>query len=81
MTLPRVAFRPEQAGDPFGAFDPRPDELWLEVGFGGGEHALAQAAAHPCVGVIACEVFENGICSLLSRLVPEGREVDGASAP
>ena len=26
--------------------------------------------------MIACEVFENGICSLLSRLVPEGREAD-----
>lgn len=51
-------------------------ELWLEVGFGGGEHALAQIAAHPHAGLIACEVFENGICSLLSRLVPEGGEAD-----
>lgn len=48
--------------------------LWLEVGFGGGEHALAQIAANPDVAYIACEVFENGICSLLSRLVPEGGE-------
>jgi len=51
-------------------------QLWLEVGFGGGEHALAQAAAHPEAGLIACEVFENGICSLLSRVVPEGGEAD-----
>jgi tRNA (guanine-N7-)-methyltransferase len=50
--------------------------LWLEVGFGSGEHALAQLAAHPDVALIACEVFETGICSLLSRLVPEGREDD-----
>ena len=35
-------------------------------------------AAHPDIGLIACEVFENGICSLLSRLVPEGGE---ATAP
>ena len=48
------------------------------MGFGGGEHALAQAAAHSGVGLIACEVFVNGICSLLSRLVPEG---DVAEAP
>ncbi len=48
--------------------------MWLEVGFGGGEHALAQAAAHPDTALIACEVFENGICSLLTRLVPEGAE-------
>ncbi len=48
-----------------------PQEIWLEVGFGGGEHALALAEANPEVGLIAAEVFENGICSLLSRLAPE----------
>ena len=68
----------DHAADPLAAFTPRPAELWLEVGFGGGEHALAQAAANPQAGLIACEVFENGICSLLSRVVPEGQE---ATAP
>ena len=47
------------------------EALWLEVGFGGGEHTLAQSRA-PRVGYIASEVFENGLCSLLSRLVEEG---------
>ncbi len=70
LTLPRLAYRPEEAW--------HPAELWLEVGFGSGEHALAQIGAHPDVGLIACEVFVNGICSLLSRLVPEGGE---ATAP
>jgi tRNA (guanine-N7-)-methyltransferase len=70
VTLPRLTLRLGEAW--------RPRELWLEVGFGGGEHALAQIDAHPDVGLIACEVFENGICSLLSRLVPEGGE---ATAP
>jgi tRNA (guanine-N7-)-methyltransferase len=55
---------------------PLPSPLWLEVGFGAGEHALAQITAHPDATLIACEVFENGICSLLSRLVPEGAEAD-----
>ncbi len=73
-TLPRIAFRAEQAADPIAAFAPDCRVLWLEVGFGGGEHALAQSAAHPTTGLIACEVFENGICSLLSRLVPQGGE-------
>jgi tRNA (guanine-N7-)-methyltransferase len=50
----------------------------VEVGFGSGEHALAQIDARPDIGLIAGEVFENGICSLLSRLVPEGREADAA---
>ena len=70
VTLPRLAFKPEEAW--------RPTRLWLEVGFGSGEHALAQIETHADVGLIACEVFENGICSLLSRLVPEGGE---ATAP
>ena len=73
VTLPRLLVDPE---DPWGSFAVRPSALWLEVGFGGGEHALAQIAAFPGIGLIACEVFENGICSLLSRLVPEGGEAD-----
>ncbi|MDR3536289.1 MAG: tRNA (guanine(46)-N(7))-methyltransferase TrmB [Acetobacteraceae bacterium] len=77
-TLPRLRLRAEQAADPLAAFAVRPAALWLEIGFGGGEHALAQSAAHPDAGLIACEVFENGICSLLSRLVPDGGE---ATAP
>jgi tRNA (guanine-N7-)-methyltransferase len=77
-TLPRLRFGISSAGDPRAAFGADVDQLWLEVGFGGGEHALAQAAAHPRAGLIACEVFDNGICSLLSRLVPEGGE---ATAP
>ena len=68
--LPRLAFPPAAAADPGSAFAPRPRALWLEVGFGGGEHALAQAEAHPDSGLIAAEVFENGICALLSRLIP-----------
>ena len=76
-TLPLLRFSETQAADPLAAFDPRPARLWLEVGFGGGEHAQAQAATHPDAGLIACEVFENGMCSLLSRLVPEGGEATG----
>ncbi len=78
VTLPRLEFPATASADPAAAFAPRPRALALEVGFGGGEHALAQIAADPDTALIACEVFENGICSLLSRLVPEGGE---ASAP
>jgi tRNA (guanine-N7-)-methyltransferase len=76
--LPRLRFDAARAADPRSAFGAPVRALWLEVGFGGGEHALAQMAAHPDVGLIACEVFENGICSLLSRIVPDGGE---ATAP
>ena len=75
-TLPRLRF--DTPADPAASFATRPAELWLEIGFGGGEHAFAQATENLQAGLIACEVFENGICSLLSRLVPEGGE---ASAP
>jgi tRNA (guanine-N7-)-methyltransferase len=77
VTLPRLALREADVVDPKQAFSGAADRvLWLEVGFGGGEHALAQIRAHPDVDLIACEVFENGICSLLSALVPEGQEAD-----
>jgi tRNA (guanine-N7-)-methyltransferase len=75
--LPRLALSADDAADPLPAFIPRPSELWVEVGFGAGEHALAQVARNPHAGLIACEVFANGICSLLSRLVPEGGEATG----
>lgn len=78
VTLPRLRFLAEQAADPHAAFAKAVSEFWIEVGFGGGEHAEALAAAHPHVGLVASEVFENGLCSLLSRLVPEGQE---GSAP
>lgn len=62
--LPRLAW-------PAVPFGPGVRDIWLEVGFGGGEHAQALAAAYPATGVIAAEVFEPGICSLLSRLAPD----------
>ena len=40
-------------------------ELWLEIGFGGGEHLAQQAARHPDVDIIGCEPFLNGVGSLL----------------
>lgn len=74
MALPRLRL-PD--GDPTAAF-PSASGLWVEVGAGSGEHALAQIATNPGIGLIACEVFANGLCSLLSRLVPPGQE---ATAP
>ncbi len=75
-TLPRLRF--VGVGDPAGGFAGRPASVWLEVGFGGGEHARALAAGHPEVGLIACEVFEQGLCSMLAALVAEGTEATGA---
>ncbi|OYV45271.1 MAG: tRNA (guanosine(46)-N7)-methyltransferase TrmB [Acidocella sp. 20-57-95] len=59
---------------PAAPFAITPRETWLEVGFGGGEHAYMLATQNTDVAYIAAEVFENGICSLLSRLAPDDVE-------
>lgn len=41
-------------------------KVWLEIGFGGGEHLLWQAAANRDTGLIGCEVFEDGVVKALS---------------
>lgn len=46
-------------------------ELWLEIGFGGGEHMTAQAARHEDVTILGCEPFVNGVASAL-RHIEEG---------
>jgi len=47
--------------------------LWLEIGFGAGEHLAWQAAAHPEVLLVGCEVYRNGIAALLAQI--EGRDL------
>ena len=51
--------------DPAAIFGGRP--LWLEVGFGGGEHLVHMAAANPGIGIIGCEPYVNGIAMLLGK--------------
>ena len=47
-------------------FAPKP--LWLEIGFGGGEHLVHMAARYPDIGLIGCEPFVNGIAMLLGKM-------------
>ncbi|MEP5151988.1 tRNA (guanosine(46)-N7)-methyltransferase TrmB [Planktotalea sp.] len=42
--------------------------LWLEIGFGGGEHAVHQAAQNPDVGLIGAEPYINGVAMLLGKI-------------
>ncbi len=47
--------------------DPLPaGEVWLEVGFGGGEHLAHQAGLFPSVSFIGAEPFRNGVAKLLA---------------
>ncbi len=46
--------------------------LWLEIGFGGGEHLAFQAEQNPDVNIIGVEPFVNGVASLLKQLAANG---------
>ena len=47
-------------------------DIWLEIGFGGGEHLVHQAKANLDVGIIGCEPFLNGVAMLLGKIEREG---------
>ncbi len=49
-------------------FSDQADEVWLEIGFGGGEHLAWQAEQNPNVGLIGVEPFLNGLANLLARI-------------
>lgn len=56
-----------------GMLFPRPVEaVWLEIGFGGGEHLIHQALANPATGFIGCEPFVNGMAKALASIEREG---------
>lgn len=69
--LPRLRFALPEDGAAFGPrrlFGDGMREIWLEIGFGGGEHLAFQAEANPDCGIIGSEVFEPGIARLLSAI-------------
>src|SRR5580658_2956782 len=73
--LPRLAIDLSASGefDPRSMFADPPRSVWLEIGFGGGEHLAIQAERRRDIGFIGCEVFENGIAKLLGQI--EGRHL------
>lgn len=58
--------------DPSGLFASAPDDIWFEIGFGGGEHLVAQAGRHPRTGFIGCEPFIDGMAKALGQLEDGG---------
>ncbi len=46
--------------------------VWLEIGFGGGEHMVHQAQLNPDVGIIGCEPYINGVAKLLGKIRAAG---------
>jgi tRNA (guanine-N7-)-methyltransferase len=58
---------------PEGPFDPRDlmsgaDAVWLEIGFGGGEHMAGQAARSPGTLIVGVEPFLNGVASAVRHV-------------
>lgn len=68
LELPR-ADSPVQFGKPVVA-------TWLEIGFGVGDHLLAQAEAHPAVGIIGVEPFLNGVAKLVGVVADKAEAGD-----
>lgn len=54
--------------DPRSFFDAPVKDVWLEIGFGNGEHLVHQALQNPDIGMIGCEPFLNGIAALCSDI-------------
>lgn len=68
--LPKFSIGPESLAEGR-AFVPAPREVWLEIGFGAGEHLIEQAKANPDVGLVGCEPFLNGVVAALAGLKRE----------
>jgi tRNA (guanine-N7-)-methyltransferase len=68
--LPQLALdithkAPSSLGD---LFDPLASDVGLEIGFGGGEHLVAEARAYPGRGFIGCEPYVNGMAKILAQI-------------
>lgn len=68
--LPRLVLDISQPNPPdLGSlFDGLVSTTRLEIGFGGGEHLIAEALAYPNVGFIGCEPYVNGMAKILTQI-------------
>ena len=53
-------------------FESKPGDVRLEIGFGGGEHLIAEAQAFPDIGFIGCEPYVNGMAKILTQIEAHG---------
>lgn len=66
--LPKISLDAHKLSHIDTMFGITPKEIWLEIGFGGGEHLAQMCAQHHDIGFIGAEPFLNGVSSLLSHL-------------
>jgi len=48
------------------------NDVRMEIGFGGGEHLIAQATQHPDTGFIGVEPFVNGMAKMMTAATAAG---------
>lgn len=53
-------------------FPHKPENIVLEIGFGGGEHLIHRAQLHPEIGFIGCEPFINGMAKASQAIKTTG---------
>lgn len=46
--------------------------VWVEIGFGGGEHLVHMASRYPDIGLIGAEPYVNGVAMLLGKIRAAG---------
>lgn len=68
VALPLDAHTLQRVSD---MFAPAANKIWLEIGFGGGEHLIWQATHNLDAGLIGCEPFEDGVVKVLSAVQAE----------
>ena len=70
--LPHLALKTDAPFDAEETFGFVPDSLRLEIGFGGGEHLVAEALAFPQTAFIGCEPYVNGMAKVLALIETSG---------
>jgi tRNA (guanine-N7-)-methyltransferase len=71
--LPTIGLKLENIPADLKMLFPNPvHSVWLEIGFGGGEHLAEQAEKNPGIGIIGCEPFVNGVASLMKHIYAKG---------
>lgn len=58
--------------DPRRLFAGAVSDVWLEIGFGGGEHLADQLEAHPDIGILGAEPYLAGVARLLAHAEARG---------
>jgi tRNA (guanine-N7-)-methyltransferase len=70
--LPAIALDPTQPIKPRALSESPASAVWLEIGFGGGEHLAAVAQAEPQALFLGCEAFHNGVAKALVLIEEQG---------